>query len=192
MFALYTAPADIPFSTEEFVAGIPDDATARGMFFDTFRKLRKAKGLPTKAEKRIPFKEYSRAEYCRQACATAEDISGNIHDGLFEIGRSIFPDFASSLIGKTMLMVVGRSFKRLCETGPRCYAVTNNYGEFRVESLTKSSVHFVFDGILDPPQLSLGIIRGGMDVTDVVASNIQWQSSGPTNLEIKIDYVSSK
>lgn len=190
MFAPYSF--DIPFDADLFLKQIPDDATGRGMFFTTIQKLLTARGKKPLEGKWIPFKSYPRREYMRHAFDAATQLGATVPEGLYEIGRSMYVDFAGSLIGKTIFMVAKPTFVQLCTLAPRGYAVSNNYGELRVVELDDSAAHFAFEGVWDPPHLSAGLLRGVMDATGVKLDSLLYKSSGPAHLEFKVQYSMTK
>lgn len=186
MFAPYSL--EVPFDAEEFIRCVPVGATQRGMFFDSFQKALRANNRAPLDGKWIGFKRYPQRDYLMCIYEAAVRISGDIPRGLFEIGRFIYPDFAESLTGKTLLKATGGSFAEICAIAPRGFAMANNYGEFRVLEIDDSYTHVSFDGLWDPLHFSAGIVQGVMDVSKVKADSILYKSSRPGELELKIEY----
>lgn len=179
---------DMPFERAEFLELIPENAMVRGMFFDTLKKVLVANGKDPIEGKWIPFKQYPRREYMELAFEVAATLRANPAEGDFEIGRFTYSEFAESLIGKTVLMIAGRSFEQLCRAAPRGYAASNKFGEVTVLSVDERQAHAVFDGLWEQPHLTLGIIHAAMDVAGVQGDSILYQSNQPAHLELKIEY----
>lgn len=186
MFSPYSL--DIPFSSSDYLASVPDDATARGMYFETLQKVREQSGLARMPGKWIPFKSYSRQKWLELSFQTAVDVCGDVPKGLYKIGQRIYKDFADSLIGKTLFVISGSSFKDICRVAPKGYSASNNYGELRVISIDDKNAHVHFDGIWDPIHLTAGLIDTALDVAGRKADFVLCTSTGPANIEFKVQY----
>lgn len=158
------------------------------MFFSTIQKALKANGKSPLDGTWIPFKKYPRTQYAAALFDAAEKIDDEIPRGLFIIGNFLYPEFASSVIGKTIFGFAGNSFGAMCSLAPRAYAAASNIGRMEVNSVGSGHAHLSWSDIYNPIPHTVGIVQGAMDVANVYAKEILFDSNGPGHLELQFDY----
>jgi uncharacterized protein (TIGR02265 family) len=193
------APVDLSRAVDlnAHLGALPKNATIKGMFFDYVaeigsshiqrRELYKTAGVEPR--RYVPFLDYPARDYMRLLYTAASAMSPSVSRGLHRIGLGIYPLFKTSIVGKTMFEVFGRSPDRTLPHGHRGWAVSMNFGEVTTEIAGTEQIVYSFKNL--PLFLScyqFGVIAGALEAIgttgEVTASlydignadfHVQWQ-----------------
>jgi uncharacterized protein (TIGR02265 family) len=92
-----------------------------------------------------------------------------VPEGLREIGRSMYPAFGETLIGRMLFGTFGRNFSRVLMMGPNAWRVVDSFGEVRAEQLPGQHVQYhFFDYPMEIVETSfVGTIEGSCEWNQV-------------------------
>lgn len=180
---------NIELDVRAWKAAVPSDAKARGMFFHTLQKVLKTHDKEELDGSWIAFKQYSRLEYFEAMLECAERVKERtVEDGLFKAGRFVYPDFAQSLIGRSIFAVAGTEILQLARLAPRAYAVANARGSCEVVRADESLIHVRLDDVWDLTPYSAGIFQGVIDLCGKRTLKIEYREQAPGYVEFKLHY----
>jgi uncharacterized protein (TIGR02265 family) len=93
----------------------------------------------------------------------------SLGQALRQIGQSIYPMFASSLIGKVIFSTVGHTPTSLLSAGIKAYNVSASVGSVRILQLDDQHGHFFLDEMYNyVEQYHVGIMEGAIKVIGYV------------------------
>ncbi len=118
---------------------------------------------------RIPFAKVERRAYNAALFQACETLSPDVplSSALFELGRDLYPHFASTMLGKAIFSVAGRDYPAMARLAPRAYSICNGHGTFEVVRAQHGLVHVSFHDVWDPLPFTSGIWHGGLDVCGI-------------------------
>lgn len=182
--------ARAPFNARHYVAECHNDDHTRAMFYDLIRRAYERRDVPAPDFPRIPFSKAERRTYNAALIQSCEVLFPEIPLGLalFDLGRDLYPHFASTMVGKAIFSVAGRDFPSIVRLAPRAYTVCNGYGTIEVLEASPGKVVARFEDVWDPLPFTCGIWQGGLDVCDLEAKTFELDVRGPVSYDLRITY----
>ncbi len=171
---------DLPFQTPDFrqdidsrryLERVPPDARCKGMFFHEIVKLAGTLGrssfdsstLARLEARYVAFKDYPLRTHMEITAAVARPLFPDVstREGLRRLGRLAFPTFASSMVGRVVVGVLGADLERILQVGPKVFELSLSHG--RARSTHVGERHFQYEftdvyGYLDA--YYLGVMEG--------------------------------
>jgi uncharacterized protein (TIGR02265 family) len=99
-----------------------------------------------------PFENVSYREFVPILLFVARLLRGDeLGEGLRELGRAVYPNFATTLIGKMLFGALRSDPTRLIMMGPSAWKVCENFGNVSAEKQGPEHVRYAFD--LHPVEL---------------------------------------
>ena len=182
--------ARAPFDGRHYVAECHNDDFTRAMFYDLIRRAYERHDVPAPDFPRIPFSKAERRTYNAALLQTCEALSPDVPLGLalFELGRDLYPHFASTMVGKAIFSVAGRDYPSMVRLAPRAYSVCNGYGTIEVLEAKPGRALVRFDDVWDPLPFTCGIWQGGLDVCELEAETFELDVRSPVSYDLRISY----
>jgi len=120
---------DAALDVEKTIAGIPLDATTKGMFFNDCLNARKRGGLEPWDKHYTLFKDYPQRDFCRLAADTAAALYPDLslRRALRELGRTAYPTIANTHIGRMIFGVLGSDIRRIMRVARKGYGVSMSH-----------------------------------------------------------------
>nr|WP_255216687.1 DUF2378 family protein [Pseudenhygromyxa sp. WMMC2535] len=114
----------------------------------------------------VPFRDYPWTDFLRIIATVGEMIvgEGQVSEGLREVGRSFYPEFASSVAGKVVFGLLGAYADRVIPLGPKAWNMSANLGNVSGESMGDRYYRYHYEGFpsLVVESMSLGVIEGAL------------------------------
>ncbi|MCR9159221.1 MAG: DUF2378 family protein [Nannocystaceae bacterium] len=182
--------ARAPFSGRYYVAQCHNDDYTRAMFYDLIRRAYERKDVPAPDFPRIPFAKAERRAYNAALLQACEALSPDAPLGLalFELGRDLYPHFASTMVGKAIFSVAGRDFPAVARLAPRAYSVCNRYGTIDVVTAEPGLALVRFEDVWDPLPFTCGIWQGGLDVCGLEAKTFELDVRTAVSYDLRITW----
>lgn len=167
---------------------IPGDAATRGMFFHNIVDALKRSGHPPPSERYIAFKHYGLEGYWALMREAARVLFPTEPEsfGVFELAKVVYPNFATSILGRAIFAVAGKDFGRIVSVAPRAYAASNSRGHFDIKHLDDHSCVVRLHDHWDPVPFSAGIWQGALDVCEVQATRFHIEVHGPGDITLDV------
>lgn len=174
---------DRPIDVEAMLARLPKHAATKGIIVaSTLDALRRRPEHGEWTHERVlaeacgrtdmpgPFENVPYREFTSILLFVARLLRGDaIGEGLRELGRQVYPNFAATLIGRMLFGALRNDPQRMFAMGPRAWKVCENFGDVRAELLAREHVRYVFDEF--PVELVetmyVGTIEGAGDVLGI-------------------------
>lgn len=180
-----------PLDVEERIDACPADAAVRGMFYQEVLDALKKGGKPAPIEGSfIGFKLYPTKDYMRLAYDGARALYPEEppRRALYLLGLQTYPNFASTMVGKAVFAIAGRSFRRVVEVAPRAYDASIKPGGVDVLELRDGYARVGLRGAWGFPDcLQLGIWAGAMQVCGV-EGDIRYRLTSFCDAELEIPW----
>jgi uncharacterized protein (TIGR02265 family) len=165
---------------EALIAEVPAGVTSKGMFFTRVlamagdldeAPLLDAAGLDDR--RFVPFGDYPWPAFIRLATAVADRLRPDARAiGLREIGRTLYADFADSLVARMTFGALANNADRVIGLGPKVWNMAGVPG--CVEGVSVGDRHYHYRFLAQPADLSetlaVGILEGTLHVCGEVAS----------------------
>lgn len=177
----------MPFDPPSYAARLPANAMTRGMFFHTVEDALKSNSREPLNGNWVAFKRYPLTEYHAALLeAAARMCPGQpLAQGLFEIGRFVYPNFAASLVGRAIFAVVGTDVARLLRLAPRGYAAANSIGECVVHQALETEGHWSLVNLWDFHPFSIGISQGALEAVGARQIDVRYVAHAPEDIEFR-------
>ncbi|MEM6295846.1 MAG: DUF2378 family protein [Myxococcota bacterium] len=169
---------------------IPRDDKTRALFYDNLRRAYDGQRVPCPDFPRVPFAQVERHAFNQamlDACATLWPDRG-LAASLFEIGRGVYPHFASTMVGKAIFSVAGRDYVKMATLSPRAYSVANERGTVEVLRADPGHVHARFTDLWDFPPYVCGVWHGGLDVCEHALDALEIDQQAHGTFELRVRY----
>jgi uncharacterized protein (TIGR02265 family) len=157
---------DAPLDLAERLAGVPAEATGKGMYFQIVVDAAKAASGQTPGRGRyIPYKSYPAHEWIQVLVECAELAYPRVprREGMRRLGRLAYPAFAESMVGKVLLSVVGGSITAALRILAQAYRVSGSMGRAEVAVLRDDRATVLLRGFWDfPDAWHVGVMEGGL------------------------------
>jgi uncharacterized protein (TIGR02265 family) len=128
-----------PIDAEQYVRLVPESATIKGMFFSGLLDALGAERstLPQGRMRYVAFKDYPLVDQVRLIPQVAATLYPNLklREAIRRIGHSIYPAFATSLVGKVLFAAVGKDAAALLQAGAKAYHLSSNVGKVELLEL---------------------------------------------------------
>jgi uncharacterized protein (TIGR02265 family) len=117
-----------PFDAAARIAQVPEGAKIKGLYFHNL--LDQGGAAPEEHAKYLPFIDYSLREYMELLVATTLRVhpGETLRGGLRLMGRTSYPTFGSTLIGKTIFGRTGHDFGAVLDLASRAYEISLSPG----------------------------------------------------------------
>jgi uncharacterized protein (TIGR02265 family) len=163
----YAAPAlTAPLDLAAHIALAPRHGKVKGMFFrKIIDDVRAATGKTIRNRSYFHFSDYPLSDwlallYDAAQCAYPHEP---VRAGLRRLGRSMYPTFVDSMIGKVVFSVAGNNVTRALPLYPKIWSVVSNHGTAVVDELTEGRVVIRLRNVWDfLDSFQLGSLEGGM------------------------------
>lgn len=182
-----------PFDLAAHLALAPRDGTVKGMFFSRIIDETRARASkPFDARGHFPFSSYPLADWLTLLynAARAAYPTEPVRSGLRRLGRSMYPTFAESMIGKVVFSIAGNSVMRALPLYPKIWSVISNHGTAEIDELTPGRVVIRLRNVWDYlDSFQFGSLEGGMGFFGIAAS-VKIASLGPCDADFEITWIS--
>jgi uncharacterized protein (TIGR02265 family) len=155
-----------PLDLAAHVAGAPAHGKVKGMFFRRIvEETRSLTGRAIDGRPYFPFSDYPLPEWLNLLHDAARYAYPRepVRVGLRRLGRSMFPTFAETTVGKVIFSVAGNSVMRALPLYPKIWSVISNHGTAEVDELRPGRVlirlRYVWDFV---DCFQVGSLEGGM------------------------------
>lgn len=170
---------------ESRVEAVPPSAALRGVYLRGVERALEREGKLAAyhevfgQERTAPLRYYALSDYLIRAAMAGAILRGpeRVHEGLFEVGRYNATSVTESLIGRSVIRLLSRDPRRLCQQGVAGRRLTCAYGHWELEFPSERSavMHFV-EEYCWIESLLLGAAQGTFDMIDP-----------PVRIEVQID-----
>ena len=159
------------------------------MFFNTLQKTLRYHRKEASGQKWIGFKQYPRLEFLKEMREVAEQVKDrSLNDGFFKAGRFVYPDFARTLVGKSIFAIANNNFLDVVRLAPRGYAAANKYGKAEVSVPYDNCVQLSLENVWDPMPFSAGICQGVLDLFHIDPIKFEVEQSALAHVTFRITY----
>jgi uncharacterized protein (TIGR02265 family) len=170
----FAAPAlTAPLDLAAHLALAPKHGTVKGMFFrKILGDVRTDSGKRLRERSYLPFSDYPLSEWLTLLYEAAQCAYPHepVRAGLRRLGRSMYPTFVDSMIGKVVLSVAGNNVTRALALYPKIWSVISNHGSATVDELTEGRAVIRLRNVWDfLDSFQLGSLEGGMGFFGVAA-----------------------
>lgn len=125
---------------EERMGKVPPSARCRGVWSKLIDRQLKERGLYDEYRRRLPLPSLNTlgfhpvGDLLLRAAVAGALVAGpeNLHDGMFEMTRDNARQFTGTLMGRTLVKLLARDPKRLCQQVLASRRQTCNYGSWEV------------------------------------------------------------
>lgn len=165
--ARYLPPAlTTPLDLGAHLALAPKHGRVKGMFFRRVVDETKARtGKPLDGRPYFSFSDYPLADWLtllHDAAAYAHPREP-VREGLRRLGRSMYPAFADSTVGKVIFSVASGSLMRALPLYPKIWSVISNHGTAEIDELRPGRVVVRLRHVWDFVDcFQVGALEGGM------------------------------
>ena len=182
--------AHAEFDARPYVTQCPHDDYTRAMFYELIRRAYDRAGTPAPDFPGVPFAKVERRAYNAALFQACEELFPQmpLASALFELGRDLYPHFASTMIGKAIFSVAGRDYPAMARLAPRAYSICNGHGTIDIIRAQPGLVHVSFDDVWDPLPFACGIWRGGLDVCGLEPEAFDVDRLDPVRYRLRISY----
>jgi uncharacterized protein (TIGR02265 family) len=170
--------ADAPFLEPRFddfdpaahLALTPSDATTKGMFFRALAEQAsrsKSRGAVERwvGRNHLSFRDYPMRDFMAFSVEAARAIFPGtpLGEGLRRLGKTAYPTFAASMIGRVIVGVFGDDLERIFSVAPRAYDVAIAPTRVRVKALGPRHFRFGYeDAFAFVDSYQVGVIEGAI------------------------------
>jgi uncharacterized protein (TIGR02265 family) len=165
---------------EGILARLPPSCTTKGMFFNRCLALARdhadedelLRAADLEPERIIPFRDYPWHEFVRLVVVVADTLcEGKTAVGLRTIGRSLYDEFADSLIGRVTFGVLRNNADRVIGMGAKAWNIAGVPGEVVGEVLgdRHHRYHFVEYPADFAETLAIGVLESALHSCGEVA-----------------------
>lgn len=166
----YLAPdLRAPLDVAAHRARVPRTGIVKGMFFESVaREVRAVSGREVKRDARwVPFRNYPVLDWVDFLTASAETAYPDLplREGLHRLGRSMFPAFARTMVGKVIFSVAAGDLLGSLALYPKIWSVISDHASAEVDELREGRVVIRQRNVWDfVDSFQVGSIEGGMAV----------------------------
>lgn len=182
------------------LALIPPDDVVRGYFFNCILERIQRRGdtallrrcLDTTGhDKFIAYFNYPMSAMLRLLYIAAEALkeeAGSFEKALEELGRGAAQDFMRHSVGKTLMLMAGRSPKRLADTMSAAYGTGWQHGRGTVSWPGPSQCTAYIHGNVVPAPYFEGIFREIFGATEAMGLKVEGRQVGLSETEYDISW----
>lgn len=174
----------------ERIAGHPPKAWVKGMFLKGIVDRASTAGATLDRPRYVAFKDYPLREYLELLAEAAVSVHPALPplEGIRRLGRTVYPTFMASTIGRVTMAVAGRDMRAAVSLVPRAYTIAGNTARVEIISLTKTSAHLGLQGVWDwPSAYHVGVMEGGFDAYEV-DGEVQYRGKSLSEGELKLEW----
>ena len=170
---------DGPFDASEYIRSTPVDATLKGMFLQAFANYARQAGKTLSCRQRFyAFNDMPLTQALELAQETAERVHPELPlaQGLRQVGRILYPAFASSMIGKVIFSAATERLGTRIELAPQAIEACLSHGKLVVERPDDGSALLrLSDSTLFTECIPVGVVEGMLGAArrpGIVASRV--------------------
>lgn len=178
-----------PLDADERITHTPEDATLRGVFFQSVLENLESHG------KKSPFREqyssfvrYPLREYMQLALVAARELHPDepLRAALRQIGRAVYPAFAATMAGSAIFAFGGNDFGKVAALAEKAYSISVTPGRVSLRKLgARHLVAELRDVFAFLDCLQIGIWEGAMIACHTEGTiNLRMLSSSDGDLEM--------
>jgi uncharacterized protein (TIGR02265 family) len=190
--ARYVRPVlTAPINLAAHLALAPAHGKVKGMFFRRMideAKKRSGKDFGTRSY--FPFSDYPLADWLTllHDAALHAYPKEPVRSGLRRLGRSMYPTFVDSMVGKVVFSVAPNSVMQALPLYPRIWSIISNHGTAAVDELTNGRVIIRLRNVWDfLDSFQLGSLEGGMGFFGVTA-DVKVAVLGPCDADFELTW----
>lgn len=178
------------FDVRFYLERCPEEDSVRAMSYDLLRRAYRLAGRESPDFPTLPFAKVPRRPYNQAMVRAAEDLfpDSTLAAGLSELGRGMYPHFASTMIGKAIFSIAGKDLPTIGRLAPRAYAVSNERGTVEAVHTRAGLVHARYIDVWDPIPFTCGIWLGGLELCSIPAESLEIDIRGPVDYDIRAVY----
>lgn len=169
----------------------PVDGRVKGMFFEDIATQTKViAGQRLDSTRYIPFRGYPLRLWLDHLARSARFAYPNlpVREGLRQLGRSMFPTFYASMVGKVIFSVAGGDLHRSLELYPKLWSVISDHASAEVAELTSRRVVIRQRNVWDfTDSFQIGSLEGGFSVFGQRAS-VRIATLSPCDADFEITW----
>lgn len=178
----FVVPAFEDIDLAAHLARLPANATVKGTIADSvLASFRDANlPLPTKT-KYMPFRDYPMHEILEMQASAARQIFPNLTLGesLHRLGKTVFPTFSQTLIGRVMYGVFGNNVASIFKLANKSFELTQNVGKVTTTVLGPDTVRLSFTNTYTfLSSFHFGILEGTLEALRV-SGHVWFRERGP-------------
>lgn len=134
-----------PLDVDAWLARVPANATCKGLVAESVLDALPP-GASITTTKFAPFRDYPMRDILQLKVAAARALRPDapLREGLAAVGRTLFPRFVSSLLGRVMYGVFGRNVSSILRMANKSYEQMQNTGRVVTTVLSPTSVQLHF------------------------------------------------
>ncbi len=170
---------DGTFDASEYIRSTPVDATVKGMFLQAFANYARQAGKQLSCRQRFySFNDMPLTQALELAQETAERVHPELPlaDGLRQVGRILYPTFASSMIGKVIFSAAKERLRSSIELAPQAIKTCLSHGKLDVQRPDDgSALLHLSDSTLFTECIPVGVVEGMLEAAGcpgIVASRV--------------------
>lgn len=175
----------------EAIDRTPADATINGMYMAGLHDAIESRGIKlAKSESIRAFRFYSLREFMELTLSGALTLypKRDIAEGLQMIGRMAIPTFASSLSGKVLMGVAGRSWELALTCVSRGYQLSLRPGHANIRNVGTRRVCVELRDVWNfGDSYQVGVVEGLMDWCNINGS-VSATPRSPSNTDLMIEW----
>ncbi len=158
-----------PLDVAAQLALVPEKGAVKGMFFESVaREVRLVSGRAVPGEQRfLTFTNYPLRRWLDFLAAAAATAYPNdpLRGALRRLGRSMFPTFSRSMVGKVLFSVAGDDLLRTLPLYPKIWPVISDHASAEVDELREGRVVIRHRNVWDFNDcFQVGSLEGGFAV----------------------------
>lgn len=149
---------------EARLAATPSDAVVRGMFLQLLIQSLSSEALAKRPARRyVAFKNYPMREYIELLAASCNSDYPPAAERVRQLGRAVYPNYASTLTGTAIFAIAGNNYRRVLELCPAAYRVSAASADVKVRTITDGRAELELRNLWNLPDFhQVGIFEGAM------------------------------
>lgn len=180
-----------PLDLAGHIALAPTGARVKGMFFRKIvDEVRKKSGTTIRERAYFPFSDHPLADWLSllyEGALTAHPRDP-VREGLRKLGRSMYPTFVDSTVGKVVFAMAGGDVMRALPLYPKIWSVISDHGTAEVDELTPGRVVIRQRNVWDFVDcFQLGSLEGGMGFFGI-AAEVRVAKLSPCDADFEITW----
>ncbi|MEI8254945.1 MAG: DUF2378 family protein [Deltaproteobacteria bacterium] len=181
-----------PLDLAAHLALAPRDGTVKGMFFrKVLDETRAVTGRSLRDGSYLQFRDYPLADWLILLHEAARYAYPKLpmRAGLKQLGRSMYPTLADSMVGRVVLSVAAGNLVRALPVYPRLWSLISNHASAEVDELTPGRVVIRLRNAWDfLDSFEFGALAAGMGLFGIDA-HVKVALLGPCDADYEVTWV---
>lgn len=180
---------DAPFDIATYLGIVPQGATIKGMFFRDLVGQCSKVGMNLKVkEDYAGYKDYSLRDYMYLLHEAGQMIYPRLgpRRALRQLGRSVFPTFVESLVGRVMLGVMKTDVVSIVKVANKATAAAMSLGRVDTVKAAPGEAVLHLQDIYFSDSYQVGVFEGVMEATKKRGGKISLNSSSVNDVFMQL------